>query len=205
MRAALRLAVAGALALGVVAGPIPAASASSAGDDIVGGCSFDSALTVNSDQVQGVISDTSFTAGPTGLPTGATVECWILVNGVKVDSTDLVASGFGAQANAKPVSFTLGPFDIYDVCRSVVYADGSTDPCDLCTLCFFFPPRDVTALLDILDHLEAHYVDPNICPKLVKVAGTYGPVTIAPDGDVTVTDPLGFVGLVWDCPPYGSP
>jgi hypothetical protein len=72
------------------------------------------------------------------------------------------------------------------------------------------PPRIVTDILDIVDgdiyHAYVSVIDPLVCPKLVGLAGTYGPVTIAPDGDVDVPDPLDlWDGPMYDCPPYRNP
>ncbi len=36
-----------------------------------------------------------------------------------------------------------------------------------------------------------------LCPQLAAISGHYGPVYIAPDGDVYVNG-----DLVYDCPPY---
>src|SRR5579885_2163599 len=101
-----KLVLAGALALGLVAGPAtPALAIPPIGpppaDSKVGGCTFntDENQTVTGGQNVGEIADLSITTDATHQPIGATVECWIDVNGVKVDSTDLVASGFGVQAN----------------------------------------------------------------------------------------------------------
>ena len=210
MRRTVRLVLVGALAFGAVAGFVPAASANAAGDLIQGGCGFitDDVGTLNGGNIEGVIYDASATLGPTGVPTGATVECWVAVNGVKQDSTDLVATGFGVQANAKQISFATSAGDIIEEIQCVTYADGTTEPCTgPCTCDAQIPPQGV---IDLYDAVSADVnrdkdavVDPVVCPLLVKLAGSYGPVTIAPDGDVYVPDPLDlFGGPVYDCPPY---
>jgi hypothetical protein len=45
-----------------------------------------------------------------------------------------------------------------------------------------------------------------ICPVLSHLAGNYpGGLSIHPDGDVYVPDPLGLgLNPVYDCPPVGS-
>jgi hypothetical protein len=211
MRAAY-LALAGALVLGIVAGSAAPVSANEAGDSTNGGCGFDTNEhpTLTGGQNVGVIYDRSATTDPAHAPTGATVECWIMVNGVKVDSTDLVASGFGVQANAKQISFPAGDADAVEVCETVTYADGTTEPpcydgrCPGAELCPILP-QWVLDLLNLPNDLVIQYVDPAVCPELVKLAGTYGPITVTADGDVYVPDPLAlFGGPIYDCPPYGN-
>lgn len=210
MTRAANLVLAGALALGVVAGLASPVSANEVGDSTIGGCDFstDRQQAVTGDQNVGVIFDHSATTDPAHAPTGATVECWIVVNGVKVDSTDLVASGFGVQSNYKQISFAAGDGDSVQLCQSVTYADGTTEPpCDEpcgggeCQI----PPPLVTQLLNLPNDLVIQYVDPEVCPRLAKLAGTYGPITVTADGDVYVPDPLVlFGGPIYDCPPYGN-
>ncbi|MBV9097007.1 MAG: hypothetical protein JO079_03020 [Frankiaceae bacterium] len=219
MTGTVKLVLAGALALGVVAGPAAPASAippigPPPADSTVGGCTFntDENQIATGGQNVGEIADLSITTDANHAPIGATVECWIVVNGVKVDSTDLVASGFGVQANAKQITFTAASYDTVQLCQTVRYADGTVEPpCDEpcggagCP----FPPQWVFDVVDTvfttLTDLELQHVDPALCPELVKLAGTYGPITIAADGDVYVPDPLTlFGGPVWDCPPYAN-
>ena len=205
----VRLALAGAFALGMVAGSAPPATASPAGDTIYGGCSFDTEeqAIVTGGQNVGVIADTSVTTDAANRPIGATVECYIEVNGIKQPSTDLLASGNGVQANAKQISFPAYDYDTIWVVQCVTYADGSTDPCmGPCACEVQIPPQQVIDLLNkVTGPVNAawiQYVDPVVCPQLVKLAGNYGPVTIAADGDVSVNDPLGMLGMLYDCPPY---
>lgn len=208
-----RLSVVAALVAGVgVGGGTSAAVASTAGDTLHGGgCGFntDQQQAVTAGQNVGEIYEDSATLGPDHKPTGATVECWIAVNGVKVDSTDLVASGFGVQANAKQISFAAGDADFVMLCQTVTYADGSVEPpCDEpcggaeCQ----FPPQWILDLLNAafttVNDAEIAYVDPAVCPQLVKLAGSYGPITVTAEGDVFVADPFGLAGKEYDCPPY---
>jgi hypothetical protein len=208
----MKLALAGATVLGIVGGFAPVASASSAGDTMHGGCAFntDEQATLTGGQNVGVIVDRSVTTDANNLPTGATVECWITVNGVKQESTDLVATGIGAQANAKQISFPSSDFDFIELVTCVTYADGSTDPCTPPCDCFYLPlPWILDAINNVFATINApliQYVDPAVCPQLAAHAGSYGPIRIAPDGDVYVDDPLGlFAGSpVYDCPPYDN-
>lgn len=211
MTRAAKLVLVGVLALGTVAGPAFPVSANEAGDSTVGGCSFntDQQQTVTGDQNVGVIFDHSVTTDATHAPTGATVECWILVNGVKVDSTELVASGFGVQSGAKQISFAAADGDSVRLCETVTYADGTTEPpcyekCPGAELCPILP-QWIFDLLNLPNDLVIQYVDPQVCPQLVKLAGAYGPITVTADGDVYVPDPLDlFGGPIYDCPPYGN-
>jgi hypothetical protein len=46
-------------------------------------------------------------------------------------------------------------------------------------------------------------VDKVVCPVLVQLSGNYGPITIEPDGDIDVPDPLDLgTTQIYDCPPY---
>jgi len=77
---------------------------------------------------QGVIYDASVSREASGGPSFATVECWIDVNGVKQDSTDLIVSGTGTQQGARDVMFTAGDTDAVSLCTKVTFDpnDGST-------------------------------------------------------------------------------
>lgn len=211
MRRVFKVALAAVITLGVTAGSIPFAAASASGDHLFGGCEFttENEAPLPNAQNAGIIWDSSVTIDGANRPTGATVDCWVDVNGVKADSTDLVATGNGVQANAKQITFAAGDTDIVDLCQSVVYADGSTEStcfgaceCDL-------PPQVFIDTVDLvfgtLNSLLIANVDPVVCPQLVKLAGDYGPLTIGTDGDVTVSDPLGVIAKVYDCPPYDPP
>jgi len=196
-----------------------APAASAAGGDIIdGGCFFntDQQATLTGGANVGVIGDKSLTQDASGLPIDATVSCQIQVNRAPAPGTTFSYSGFGVQAGVDRASFTAGPADSVNLCQRVVYADG-TDTGWVCPgveHCFIegppwpcLPPA-VNALLDlvngVLNDAFTTIIDPQVCPVLVANAGTYGPVTIAPDGDVYVLDPLGLIGVAYDCPPYGN-
>ena len=221
MRTTVKLALASTVTLATLGGAGPATAANEAGDSIFGGCVWqaDSHAVVTGGQFVGVMAESSVTIDGSNAPTGATVECSVYVNDVKQASTDLVTAGYGIQAGARPISFTASDSDIVQLCEDVTYADGSkTPPCnpsECPEVCF--PPAPVNDLLnrtglldranDLLNQVneaEIQYVDPAICPELVKLAGSYGPITIAADGDVTIADPFGIFGPFWDCPPYSN-
>jgi hypothetical protein len=213
------LLVALALASGALALP-PAAEAATA-DVIHGGCGYntDQNATLTGGQNAGIIYDLSVTTtGDTPpLPIDATVTCWITVNGVEAPGTRFSYSGAGVQAGVDRISFARTDGDYVYLCRSVAFADGTTDaqcppygepP---------FPPQPVSNLLDVTfglvnDALRlandaiVSSVDPVVCPVLQKLTGTYGPVTIGADGDVHIPDPIVlFNGVAYDCPPYIDP
>ncbi|MDQ1700518.1 MAG: hypothetical protein QOG34_2381 [Frankiaceae bacterium] len=201
-----------AFAVGVGAAILPAAPASAAfgSDSYEGGCFFnsDSQATVTAGRYVGHIGDLSVTTDRSGAPTFATFSCWIIVNGVEAPGTRVSASGTGVQAAAATVSYVAGDGDWVEVCEQVVYGDGTTESgCPISHGDPQLPPPIVidalTAALDALTDAEITYVDPVVCPVFVAAAGSYGPVTIAPDGDVYLPDPYAL-GLtpVYDCPPY---
>lgn len=190
---------------------VPAGHAA-APDVLHGGCYFDtmSKSAVGSDENVGVIGANSETT--TGdfppVPIGATVTCWIEVNFVEAPGTRFSYSGFGAQAGTDPVSFFADADDIIEGCESVRFADGTTDSgCPIGPSDPQLPPQFVVdwlnAIFDDLTAAEVGYVDPAVCPALVAAAGSYGPVTIGPDGDVFLPDPYALgVTPVYNCPPY---
>lgn len=196
--------------LAIAAASVGAPAAHAAGADTIhGGCFFDTdeQAIVTSGQNVGVIGDYSVTQDPSGLPTDATVTCSIIVNGVEAPGTRFSYSGAGVQNGVDRISYTAADTDWVDICQSVTFADGTTqtecppwsDPS--------FPPQFVIDLLNgVFDAVNAAivgYVDPAVCPELVAAAGSYGPITIEPDGDVFVPDPVGlFDGPLYDCPPY---
>jgi len=203
-----------ALALGVSAAVLPVAPASAAfgSDSIQGGCSFNTNQneTLTGGRNAGQISDLSVTTDATGAPTFATVSCWVIVNGVEAPGTRINAAGIGVQAAVATVSFASDD-DWVALCQQVVYGDGTVDTDCPIDHDWNLPPRSVIDILDavfgVVNAAFVAYVDPVACPVLVQLAGSYpGGVTIAPDGDVHVTDPLNWLGetLVQDCPPYAT-
>ncbi|MBV9098165.1 MAG: hypothetical protein JO079_08905 [Frankiaceae bacterium] len=217
MKKMMRAAVLGASVLGIVGAMAPAASANSAGDTIHGGCFFntdENAIATNG-QNQGSIGDASATTDPSGAPTGASVECWIRVNGNKQNQTDHTYTGVGVQGGQDQIVFTADATATVELCEHVVYADTTTeDSCRVATS-QNIPPDAVVALLnsifDQLDAFEKQNVDPNVCPVLVALhnaipgGGIPGVLWIDPEGDVYVADPLSLgLNPFWECYPYGD-
>ena len=215
MNKTMKSLVLGASVLGILGAVSPAASANTAGDTIHGGCHFftNEDQTVTNGENQGVIGDSSVTTDPSGAPTGATVTCYIKVNGVEAAGTRHSYSGLGVQAGSDQITFAAGPTDTVLECEDVTYADGTTEPedCPAATQ-QQIPPQQVIDLLnsvfDTLNNFEIQNVDPVVCPVLVQLGaatggGVPGVLEIHADGDVYVADPLGLgLNPVYDCPPY---
>ncbi|MBV9097114.1 MAG: hypothetical protein JO079_03560 [Frankiaceae bacterium] len=202
------------LALGLASAVIvpPNAEASPLPGRTIGGCSYDTnAAALSPGQNDGVEEDLSFTRDPEGLPSGATVSCKIRVNGVDAPGTEFSYVGFGLEVGANPISFVAGPTDEVSLCQRTVYADG-VDTGWFCpgATTLQLPPQqvhdDIEWTLWYANQPFVWGVDPRVCPVLAAHPGTYGVVTVGPDGDVSVPDPL-HLGLnpLYDCPPYVPP
>ena len=201
--------IATATAVAAALAPASPAVASTGIDTIHGGCGFDTETpTQVSNTARGIMFDASVTFDATGAPTDATVTCAIAINGVIDPDTELIASGFGEQAGATQISFEDDPGNSVVLCQRVQFADGY----DTGMSCIFEPPPPLP-LIEIVDFIVATEtqlfvddIDPVACPVFVALAGDYGPVSIKPDGDVYVTDPLDSFagGPAYDCPPYGN-
>jgi hypothetical protein len=202
-----------ALALGTSALVVPSAHASSP-DYIWGGCTYNTDYQSNDGHTfVGRVGTVSVTTTGDGVqvPIGATVTCWIEVNGVVAPGTthsfgDLPGVT-GVQIGAVPTSFTVpDEFATIGICQSVTFADSTTQ-----SVCYVpnlqFPEQRYIDLLnqifDVVDGIQRTTLDPVLCPVLRQLAGSYpGGVTISPDGDVSLPDPL-LLGLdpIYDCPP----
>jgi hypothetical protein len=197
-----------ALSLGVLA--VPGAAHAESTDVIVGGCGFASQADPSDPSTQlAVWNESSVTTDRNGVPVGATVTCWVQVDGVEAPGSRFSYSGFGLQAGVDHFSYHTGEFGSVYPCELVTFADGTSQLWDCGDDTFYVPPHSVSGVLTIADnYLDAAYrtvIDPVVCPALVRAAGTYGPVTIEPDGDVVVPAPFDlWVGPVYDCPPYGE-
>lgn len=153
-------AIAGAVTATLVALAAPFSVAhADPGDTLRGGCSLDTepdtVLTVDG-RVNGVISDLSLSQEASGGPSGATVECWVQVDGVEAPGTRVVAAGDGVQANAASITFDPGQYDDATLCQQVTFDDGSTwaDPNGENPVCFGsagpqFPPQVVFDTVDL--------------------------------------------------------
>jgi len=195
---------------------VPASHASSP-DAIRGGCAF-WATNVVGDSHAGLMYESSVTTtgDPVPQPIGATVTCWITVNGIEAAGTRHtygdVTDARGVQAGTDPVSFTARPGDFVDECQLVVFADNTTTGPDCpADVGVGFPPQ---ALLDLVNAVENPVLDaacgddrsqticPIVCSYIRQFAGRYGPLLITTDGDVDVVNPWRDPVLipVYDCP-----
>jgi hypothetical protein len=98
------------------------------GDQLKGGCGFDtnSQPTLTGGQNVGVMYEASVSLHASGLPSTATVSCWIEVNGVEAPGTRTSQSGNGVQEGEATLSFTASGNDQVQLCQQVTFADGST-------------------------------------------------------------------------------
>jgi len=195
------------IATAAIAIPLVASPASASSDQIYGGCNFatDQPPTTSPDNT-GVIGDVSATYRGVDIRIGAVVSCKIQVNGVDAPGTTFSYSGYGVQAGANPISFTAAEFDSVAWCQRVVYQDGLDTGwvCETTTSLQVPPEVDPLLLvLEVLNDFLVYSVDPQVCPLLAAHPGTYGALTVGPDGDVDAPDPLDlFDGPLYDCPPY---
>ncbi|MDQ1700520.1 MAG: hypothetical protein QOG34_2383 [Frankiaceae bacterium] len=212
-----RVFIAGVVLASAVVVAVPSSAATT--HNIRGGCGYDSVEVTPAGGYTGLMYEVSATTvgGVGTAPIGATVTCWITVNGTEAPGTrhtygDL--NGPGVQAGADRISFTAQPHDFVNECQSVVYADNTTsDPDFDCPAIapIGFPPQPILDLANTIVRVaqsavcndERGEVCALLCPQLQRLAGDYGPLTIAPDGDVVVVDQydVGY-NPVFDCPPY---
>ena len=107
----------------------PATSArADAGDTLHGGCGYtdDFQNTVVDGQHAGVIYLSSVTLHASGLPSTATVSCWIEVDGVEAPNTRITETDTGVQTGERVISFTARDDQLNALCQQVTFADGST-------------------------------------------------------------------------------
>lgn len=131
---------------------------------------------------------------------------WNHTGPVLVSASSVTTPGVVALTPT-PVEYELDEWAFPVVCTRVDITGGgtyywddeasqwSTDPFVACeSWCCDPPPGD---LFDTVDEVFIDHVDPVLCPVFAEHAGTVGPVTIQPDGDVSIAD-----SEFWLCPPY---
>jgi hypothetical protein len=200
----------GALAATVMAmvTPMTAASADQ-GDTLKGGCSFDTneQAQVTNGQNQGVIADLSVSQEASGGPSGATVQCWIDVNGVEAPGTRISASGNGVQANSAQITFAASETDAVSECEQVTFDDGSTwvgadgtnPDCPAATQTQIPPQVVIDTINSVLALTDA--LNPILCPIFASLGpqDIGGVITISSDGSLVIADPVGLVVITNDC------
>lgn len=198
-------------ALVVLFVPTTNQASASVGYRTYGGCGFNTfsheALTGGT-YVSAIYNLSVTTRAPISTPVPATVSCKITINDVdvpdtEVSFTDLSPLTPGVQAGAAPVDLVIDDGDIVRLCQKTVYTGtGQVDDWNCYGKDWSFPPAFV---YEALDYVFTDVVDPEVCSVLKQHPGTYGPITITPNGDVLGPDPLEFgLGMYFDCPPYRS-
>lgn len=160
---------------------------------------------------EGVIGDRSITTTGDSPPTpiGATVTCWIEINGGVAPGTTHsygdIAGIPGVQAGADVVTLSAFPGDSWALCHRVDFADATTQSECESPIEIQLPPEcEGCSVIGMVLDAWVTYLDPIVCPELAQRAGSYpGGVTVDPTGDVSVPDPLGLgLNPIYDCPPY---
>jgi hypothetical protein len=210
----MRMMLIAGLALSTGAFVAPAGHAATP-DTIKGGCFFNTVQVTTAGGYVGYIGDVSVTRDGSGLPTGATVSCWLAVNGVEAPGTRHTYGDMSSpvQAGIDLTSYTISPYDDVAECEYVVYADNTTSSTDCPPIdTIEIPPQKVRDLLVAIERIAQGAICADgpadvcaiVCPQLQTLAGDYGPLTITPDGDVVLVDQY-YIGYnpIFDCPPYG--
>jgi len=173
----------GVLAAGALALNAPAAIA----DDPAFDCGFDSSQQedVTGQNYEGAIY--GYIVHGDG-----SLRCYITVNGTDVGADVTVAA---PGAGAKRISFSAGATDSVKLCWTVTTSHGTTNGCAESTHTQFPPEAFYDALDTVIDAVNGVLVqiDPTICPIIGQGAGTHGPITIAPNGNIYVDGELWYV------------
>jgi hypothetical protein len=166
----------------------------------------------------GFIYDLSVSEEQNGLPSHATVTCWIDVNGIEQPGTRFSVSDNtvpGVEAGAQETSYAADQSSFVTECQQVSFGDGSTwvapdgnagTDCRPVTQA----PVPIAPVIGLFDVLKQQHVDPLVCPVLVSLGQLTGgriagAILIDTDGDVFVAQLTGQQNnLVYDCAPYGD-
>ena len=114
---------------GLVVTGAATASASTAGNSMSGGCFYigaNNAIVTNGNN-NGFIGGASTTTSG-GTPTNATLQCWILVNGVQSPATFASYSGHGAQSGAWQTAYSASFTDDVELCQQMIWSNGGISP-----------------------------------------------------------------------------
>lgn len=209
-----------------LAGPVGSAHADF-GDTIKGGCgvamvpnvtSSGSTVTVDGTVNVGYIYDLSVSQEQNGLPSHATVTCWLVVNGFEQTQTRFSASDDvvpGVEAGALQTAYFADQSTSVVECQQVSFEDGSTwvaPDGNVGTDCrpVIQAPVPISPVIGLFDVLKQQHVDPLVCPVLVSLGQVTGgriagAILIDTDGDLFVAQLTGQDNdLVYDCAPYGD-
>src|SRR4029077_6182139 len=174
--------------------PLTSASADQ-GDTLRGGCGFNTTQqqALTNGQNQGVIYRAATSHEASGLPSTATVSCWIDVNGVEMAGARITVTGNGAIAGQQQISFTSTAGDTINECQQVTFADGST-----------WPAPDGNGGVDCPVAVEP----PPGAPDLDAAYCPYGAITGTGNWTPAETAVVGPHAFVWDtnaaCPGAGD-
>ena len=184
-----------ALALGAITVPAPSAMA----DEPTFGCGFRS---VQQDDATGQNYE-GVAYGYIAHAEGGevSIRCAIEVSGSEVTSTP-PGTGTAFASTAGRVTFAAADTEVVTMCAWVVVHGVARAKVCSETNRVQIPPQEVIDLINdvfriLNEQIFIPIVDPLICPRLAEREGTYGPVTIGPDGDVSIDGELW-----WDCMPY---
>ena len=199
-----------------LAGPATLAHADNPGDTLTGGCGFNSGenQVATNGQNEGVIYVAAASQdGSPAAPSGATVSCWIDVNGVQATPT-LTTHGTGAIANAAQISYSAVTGDQVTECQQVTFDDGSpwvgpdgTNPdCPAATSVDFPPPAVQGAIDTVIATINTvlaltDAINPIICPIFAALGpqNIAGIVTISSNGSLDIADPVGLIEITNTC------
>jgi hypothetical protein len=170
-----------------------------------GGCYFDAnsqAQVTQPDTYVGVLGARVVTTD-NNAPDPADVYCDLQINGVpgSGDTLSVACTATGVEVGQKQTTFVAHPGDVVTLFTTITDCDepSVTDTFGGPSTDLQIPPQQV---IDLLDALFIGTIDPLTCPVLASLHGTYGPITIGLDGDITISpDPLGL-NPIDNCPPY---
>jgi hypothetical protein len=172
-----------------------------------GGCFFDAdrhAGVTQPDTYVGVLGARVVTTDDND-PDPADVHCDLQVNGVpgSGDTLDVPGTATGVEAGAKQTTFVAHTADVLTLWTTITDSDESNVSDTFGNSGYLpLPPEEPLDRYGIIGGVFTGVIDPNTCPTLASLHGTYGPITIAADGDVTFDpDPLDL-NPIDDCPPY---
>jgi hypothetical protein len=186
-----------AAAIAVAACTLSTAAAHAA--EVRSGCGFDTVAQANVTGDEDAFDGVAYGYAVFDDADQHTLRCYVRVDGAEQASTP-AASGTRLVVAGGPVAYTAGYDAIVDLCTEV---DGVTVRCEDPGNSLWFVDPVLDRVREYYDSLPIWDQDPGAlaCPVLAALSpGIPGVIDIAPDGDTAVS----AVGLLWDCPPYGT-